>query len=200
MHAKRAVPVICAWLVGCGEVTHVSLFPFPLCTPLAIGDSIYVVANAERANWPVVAYSSITQPEAFNWRSSDDGVATVSPAGVVHARAPGTVTISATAERLTGTARITTAVAKSRATVSPTRLTLKPGDTVGLVLKAWDSTGAPIALQNGQSLVDSDGDARFFLVWDDRPDLARLVGLQKGAGHVSWRVGSRCGATQVIVE
>jgi len=185
---------------ACGDVVAIHLFPMPLCAPLALGDSIYIVANADRSGFPLLAYSSITRPDAFSWSSSAPEVVTVSKAGVARSRAVGTATVTASAEGLSGTVDIHVAQAGQRAAVSPPIATLKAGDTLMLGAQAWDSSGGPIKLQIGETLFSTDGDARVAAVYDQSPVGAMLVGFEPGKSHVSWRIGQRCGALPVVVK
>jgi hypothetical protein len=172
----------------------------PLCEPLALEDSIYIVASADRSNFPVQAYSSITRPDAFSWSSSAPEVVTVSKTGVARARGAGSATVTATAEGLTGTVDIHVAHIAQRAAVNPPTATLKAGDTLMLTAQAWDNSGSPIKLKIGETLFSTDGDARVAAVYDQSPSGAMLVGFEPGSSHVSWRIGQRCGALPVVVK
>jgi hypothetical protein len=188
-------------IAGCGDVVRVRVYPFPLCHPiLALGDSVYVVANAERSNFPVNAYSSITNPEAFSWATSAPNVITVSPLGIVHAMSVGTATITASAEGLSGSADFHVARVRQTASITPPSAVFTVRDTILLIANAWDSAGAPIDLLNGQTLFSTDGDARVAHVWESLPAGARLIGFEPGTSHVSWGVGQRCGVLSVVVR
>jgi hypothetical protein len=188
-------------IASCGEVVRVSVYPFPLCHPiLALGDSIYVIANAERSNFPVQAYSSITKPEAFSWATSAPNVMTVSPLGIIRAMSVGTATITASAEGFSGSADFRVARVRQTASISPSSAVFTVRDTILLVATAWDSAGAPIDLVNGQTLFSTDGDARVANVWESLPGGARLIGFEPGTSHVSWGVGQRCGVLSVVVR
>jgi trimeric autotransporter adhesin len=185
---------------ACGDVVAIHLFPVPLCEPLALGDSIYIIASADRSNFPVQAYSSITRPGAFSWSSSSPEVISVSRAGVARTKAVGSATVTATAEGLSGSVDIHVARIGQTAAISPPSATLKVGDTLMLSAQAWDSSGAPIKLKIGETLLSTDGDARVAAVYDQSPSGGMLVGLETGTSHVSWRVGQRCGALPVAVR
>ena len=188
-------------IAGCGEVVRVSVYPFPLCHPtLALGDSVYVTANAERSNFPVQAYSSITKPEAFSWATSAPNVITVSPLGIIHAVSIGTATITASAEGFSGSADFQVARVGQTASISPPSAVFTVRDTILLIAKAWDSAGAPIDIVNGQTLFSTDGDARVAHVWESLPGGARLIGFEPGTSHVTWGVGQRCGILSVVVK
>jgi hypothetical protein len=198
----RSIISICA-LVGtsaCGDVVAIHLSSIPLCGPLALQDSIYIIASADRSNFPVQAYSSITRPDAFSWSSSAPEVVTVSRAGVARARGAGSATVTATAEGLTGTAHIQVVQIAQRAAVSPPAASLKAGDTLMLTAQAWDDSGSPVKIKIGETLFSTDGNARVAAVYDQSPSGAMLVGLEAGTSHVSWRIGQRCGALSVVVK
>src|SRR4051812_37631074 len=151
MIGHRIRPALCmltmlSVFASCGGVVAVHVFPPPLCLPMALGDSAYVVASADRSNFPVQAYSSVTKPDAFSWSSSDPAVISVNRFGLIHAKSVGVATISATAESLTGTTEIHVAEVGQTASVDPAVIGLGVGDTVMVHAHAWDKAGAPIAL------------------------------------------------------
>ena len=184
---------------GCGDVVAIHLYPLPLCT-LAPGDSIYIVASADRSDFPVQAYSSITRPDAFSWSSSAPEIVSVSKAGVARARAVGNATVTASAEGLQSSVDLSVAQIGQTAAISPPAPILGVGDTVMLTAQAWDSSNLPIKLKIGETLFSTDGDARVAAVYDQPPSGAMLLGLEPGTSHVSWRVGQRCGALPVVVK
>ena len=185
---------------ACGDVVAVHIFPFPLCVPLALGDSAYVLASADRSNFPVVAYSSITRPEAFSWSSSNSDVISVSSRGLIHAKLLGVATISASAEGLTGSSEIRVTTVHQTASVEPVTVTLGVGDTVLFTTHAWDSAGTAFTPTGGQVLFSSGDDASIVYVWDEWPDRARVVGVSPGAANITWGVGHRCGVIPVVVK
>jgi hypothetical protein len=198
----RSIISICALAAtsACGDVVAIHLTSMPLCGPLALEDSIYIIASADRSTFPVQAYSSILRPDAFSWSSSAPEVVTVSRAGVARARGAGSATVTATAEGLTGTVDIQVAQIAQRAAVNPPSAILKAGDTLMVTAQAWDNSGSPIKLKIGETLFSTDGDARVAAVYDQSPSGAMLVGLEAGTSHVSWRIGQRCGALPVVVK
>lgn len=79
---------------------------------------------------------------AVAWTSSNTSVATVSAAGVVTAIAPGSATITATSEGMSGTAVVTVAVTPvATVDVNPTTATLIRGETVNLSAVLKDAGG-----------------------------------------------------------
>lgn len=185
---------------ACGDVVAVHIFPFGLCLPLALGDSAYVYASADRSNFPVVAYSSVTRPEAFSWNSSNSDVISVSSRGLIHANSLGVATISATAEGLTGSSEIRVTSVQQTASVEPVAVTLGVGDTVLFTTHAWDSAGKAITLAGGEVNFSSGDDASIVWVWDEWPDRARAAGVSPGTANITWGVGHRCGVIPVVVR
>jgi hypothetical protein len=185
---------------ACGDVVAVHVFPFPLCVPIALGDSAYVFASADRSNFPVVAYSSVTRPEAFSWSSSNFDVISVSSRGLIHAKSLGVATISASAEGLTGSSEIRVTAVHQTASVEPVAVTLGVGDTVLFTTHAWDSAGTALTLAGGQVLFSSGDDASIVYVWDEWPDRGRVVGVSPGTANITWGVGRRCGVIPVAVK
>ena len=185
---------------ACGDVVAVHVWTFPLCSSLALGDSAYATATADRSNFPVQAYSSVTQPDAFAWSSSAPNIVSVSPLGLLKAQSLGVATVSATAEGLTGRAEIRVVKIGQTASVEPRSVTLNVNDTVLLSARAWDSAGRTLALTNGQVLFDTGGDARIIYTWDEWPDRGRVVGVSSGSANITWGVGQRCGVIPVVVR
>ncbi len=72
----------------------------PSSAQLAIGDDVQLTATPRSAHGTALSGRKIT------WKTSDDHVATVSKDGLVHARFPGTATITATCDGVNGTALI----------------------------------------------------------------------------------------------
>ena len=82
---------------------------------------------------------------AIEWRSSDPSVAMVSADGVVSARAPGKVTITATCEGIRGTAHVTVvSVRASTVVIAPPPSPLRLGDRVTLRATVYDASGKVI--------------------------------------------------------
>jgi len=186
---------------GCsGDVVAIRVEAVPHCLPLALGDSAYLLASAERSSFPVRAYSSASTPEAFAWNSSDPNVVSVTRHGLIYARSIGLATISASAEGLTGKAEVQIAKVGQTATVDPLAVSLRVGDTVVLNAHAWDSAGVPIVLRGSQVLFASGDDASIVDVSNDLPDKGRAVGVSHGSANITWLVGSRCGVVPVTVR
>ena len=195
-----ASTVSLATAIGCGDVVAVHVSPFPPCQTLALGDSIYVLASADRSMPPVRAYSSITRPEVFAWSTSAPDVMTVSPSGVIRAISVGTASVTASADGFSGSADFRVELIAQTAAITPPSGVFAVGDTVLLTAHAWDSTGVPIDLVLGQTLFSTAEDARVVHIWEQLPSGARLLGLAKGTAPVSWAVGRRCGVLSAVVH
>jgi alpha-tubulin suppressor-like RCC1 family protein len=87
-------------------------------TLISLGETVQLVAVARDAQGDTIA--GVT----FTWTSNADGVAQVSPTGLVTAVANGTVQISAAAEGVTGQAALAVAQEVSAVTVSPGTVTV----------------------------------------------------------------------------
>ena len=183
---------------ACGDVVAVHVYPFPLCG-LTVGDSAYATANADRSNFPVTAYTSVTRPNAFTWVSSNPEVMSVSQSGLVHAISVGRATVTASAEGLSGSADLHVVPSAQTAKITPPSVILGLNDTVLVTATAWDSTGVPMNLVNGQTLF-SVLDYRVAQVWESLPNGARLIAFEKGTTALSWRAGERCGVLSVVVR
>ena len=120
---------------------------------LTIGQQVQFAAKAFDANGAVV--HSIT---TFRWSSSNDAVASVSDAGLVTPRAPGTAVIAANSYNVVGTTRVVVGrqgaerqprEPSSRSggadipmvEITPRADTLRAGDSIQLVAKALDGSG-----------------------------------------------------------
>ena len=86
------------------------------------------------------------------WQSSDPTVATVSSTGLFRAVAPGSATITATADGVSGTASVTvTLVPVASVAVSPSNASLVTGRTLQLSLTLEDASGNPLSV-SGRSV------------------------------------------------
>ena len=73
----------------------------PLAGMLSVGDQLQFVAT------PFNSRGVEVSGKAFSWSSSNEAIASVSRAGLVTARAPGTVVVAANTQNVVGTANIT---------------------------------------------------------------------------------------------
>ena len=138
---------ITATVDGVRGTAAVSVQPVPVATVVVSPTTAALLDGAS------VTLNAVTRDSAGRtltgrtvaWTSSATAVASVSSTGVVLAVAPGTATITATSEGKTATSRVTiTPVPVRTVTVSPATSTLSVGQTVPLVARVADSTGAPL--------------------------------------------------------
>src|SRR5665213_1128105 len=112
----------------------------PSSATLTVGQSASLTAIATDANSNVLGGRPIT------WKSADSTIATVSTHGLATAIAPGSTTISATAEDKSGTATITVSnVPVASITVTPTSASLLVGGTATLTAVTKDAGGNVLA-------------------------------------------------------
>lgn len=121
--------------------------------PVPVGSVSVAPSSATLVPTQVVGLSAVVRDEnsvvvtdrAVTWASSNSGVATVSPSGVVTAVAPGTATITATSEGRTGAASITVApMPVGSVIVSPPTATVTAGQTVSFSATVRDTSGAVV--------------------------------------------------------
>lgn len=111
----------------------------PTTTSISPGQTSQLTVTAFDANGNVLVRS-------VTWTSSNNGVATVSSAGLVTAVAAGTGTISATIGGITGTALITVAaVPVASVSVTPSAPNMFPNQVLQLTAIARDAGGNAIA-------------------------------------------------------
>jgi alpha-tubulin suppressor-like RCC1 family protein/uncharacterized protein YjdB len=78
------------------------------------------------------------------WSSSDTTIARISTGGLLTARAPGAVAVTATADGVAGAAQIKVLVAAAAVVVTPESAWVDQGAGVQLTAEVKDSTGSPI--------------------------------------------------------
>ena len=84
--------------------------------------------------------NEVTGP-AVTWSTTNAQVATVSTTGMVSARRPGTVSVTATAEGTVGARALRVMVPIESVTISPTSASVGPGVTFPFEVALWDSVG-----------------------------------------------------------
>lgn len=108
----------------------------PGSATLSVGQSTSLSAVATDAHGNVLGGRPMT------WTSADSAIASVSNLGLVTAVAPGSTTISATAEGKTGLAQVVvTALPVASIAVTPTSASLLPGGTTALSAVTTDAAG-----------------------------------------------------------
>lgn len=113
---------------------------------LAVGDTGTFRASAYTGLFfpGDAAYTSVTAPGRFRWRSSDPTVAEVSAAGLVTARAPGRARIEAETGGVRHGQELTVEPPAAALALHVSRDSVRVGDTVRLTVTALDSAGRSI--------------------------------------------------------
>ncbi len=103
---------------------------------LQIGQSSRIVATPKAAN------STTLTGRTVNWRSRDEGVATVDGSGEVTAKSTGSTIIEATSEGVTGVTLVqVAAIPVSSVVVTPDTATLVVGESKQLTAETFDASG-----------------------------------------------------------
>lgn len=121
-----------------GRTANVVISAAP--SSIVVGGTVALNAVAQDASGKTVSGATIY------WSSSDDAVATVSSAGVVTAKAPGSVQIAASAEG--HSALVTLAVTNvpvASVTIAPTSVSVGLGGTATLTAITYDQNGNALA-------------------------------------------------------
>ncbi len=105
---------------------------------LHVGDSMQLTANPRTTGGTAAGVP-------VSWASSAPAIATVSPTGLVTAMAPGTATITATTEGVSGAAQVAvTRVPVGSVVIEPEEARLAIGDELGLTVVIKDQHGVPL--------------------------------------------------------
>ncbi|MBK8248727.1 MAG: Ig-like domain-containing protein [Gemmatimonadetes bacterium] len=135
---------ISATVDGVSGTSVVTITPIPVASvtvspgsgSVTVGQTIQLSATTAAAGGQTLSGRVVA------WTSSANGVATVSSTGLVTAIAPGSATITATSEGITGTSSITVAaVPIASIRVTPDAVTVSAGQTVQLTAQALDAEG-----------------------------------------------------------
>lgn len=107
--------------------------------------SLRVGGTAALAASPRTAAGAEVTGRTVSWNSGTPGVATVNAAGVVTAVAPGSATVTATVDGVTGSAAVTvTQMPVVAVAVTPVSTSLRVGGTLALAAAARDSAGGAV--------------------------------------------------------
>ena len=146
MPFRRTWPVFLLALVACGgdgptrpPVASISLTPASAPPLTSLGDTVLIAAVALDAGGAAIPGVGI----AFT--SSDNTVATVTQAGLVTAVANGGATIHASAEGKEATIGITVAQVVAQVIVTPSLLSVPPGETPLFQASVVDARNHPVA-------------------------------------------------------
>ncbi|HEX7939666.1 MAG TPA: Ig-like domain-containing protein, partial [Gemmatimonadaceae bacterium] len=113
---------------------------------LAVGDRDSVSAKAFTKGYPShIKFNSLQDPTSFTYHSSNASVLSVDSHGKVMALAPGTVTLTATCEGVSGDATVIVTPLAASLVVSPTLINAHVGDTVSVTVTAHDSLGTLVS-------------------------------------------------------
>ena len=153
----------------------------------ALGDTLRLGAEAVDENGYPVAGTTVV------WAAGDTAVAVVDASGLVRSVRNGEATVSATADSVSGTAKVAVAQTVTAMHVSPEALEFSAlGDTLRLGAEAVDANGYPVA---GATVVWAAGDTAVAVV--DASGLVRSV--RNGEATVSATADSASGTARVKV-
>ncbi|HWC72805.1 MAG TPA: Ig-like domain-containing protein, partial [Gemmatimonadales bacterium] len=127
------------------DTAFITIRPPPVARVAITPDSavVYVGKTLQLTVITKDAHGGILTGRTVTWSSNATGVATVSATGMVEAIAPGSATISATSEGITGNAKIAvTLVPVATVTLTPSSALIHVGKTVQFVAAAMDSAGS----------------------------------------------------------
>jgi uncharacterized protein YjdB len=129
----------------------------------------------------------------MRWESSDPAVASVSPAGVVTARAEGAAVVTATSEGTTGRATIAVArVAAASITLTPSSGIARVGGTLALTALVLDSAGGVL---DGRPVSWSSSDEGVARV----SDAGVVTGVAPGTATIGAEAEGRSASASVVV-
>ena len=195
-----AVLAVVALAKGCGDGESPSAPPTPepaRPTTVAVsqatheltafGATVQLMAEVRDQNDRVMAGATVT------WTSSASLVATVDASGLVTAVGNGTATITASAGSASGSAVVTVTQSVASVEVSPSAVTIAPGDTLLLTAEAIDANGHVVA---GAEFAWASGDTAVAVV--DATGLVR--GIREGTATITATTGSASGSATVTVS
>src|SRR5690348_1046463 len=117
----------------------------PLTASVVVGGTLPLQATLRDASGQTISGPSVI------WSVQDSSIATVSPAGVVTARAVGSTQVAASADGKSGLASISvTPVPVASISVTPARVDLAPGAHATLDAVTYDASGKPL---DGRAIV-----------------------------------------------
>ena len=152
---------------------------------LVVGDTLRLSAGAYDADGVAVADAE------FSWSSSDESVATVGAGGLVTAVAPGSATVTATADGVTGSSEVSVRSPVASVSVTPSEGTLPVGDTLRLSAEAYDADGVAVA------------DAEFSWSSSDEAvatvDVGLLTAVAEGSATITATADGVTGSSEIAV-
>ena len=142
---RRGVAVVVAEAGGVAKAVTVTITAPPVVDVVVDGVPAALIVGGTASLRAVARSARSTDPadeHPIEWRSSDPSVAMISSHGVVTARTPGQVTITATCDGIRGTAAITVvSVRASTIVIAPPPSPLRLGDRLTLRATVYDSAG-----------------------------------------------------------
>jgi uncharacterized protein YjdB len=160
----------------------------PSSATLLVGQSTTLTATVRNADGEVLT------DRAPSWASSNGAVASVSQQGVVSAVGPGTATISASRDGVSGTAAVTVQlVPVARVAVAPTDATVQRGRDVQLTAAAYDAAGR---LLSGRTFAWSSSDPTVATVSGS----GLVSGKKEGQATITAAIGGQSATSRVTVR
>jgi YVTN family beta-propeller protein len=193
-NGNSTISATVAGVMGTATVSVAQVVTSVAVTPGA-STLVSLGATAQLTGTPQDANGNPVPGQTVIWSSSNNGIATVSPAGLVTAVANGgPVTITATVGTLSGTATATVAQAVATVGVTPPITTLASlGSTVQLAAAPQDANGNPVT---GASVTWSSSDNAIALVGPTGLVTAMATG---GPVTVTATAGGKSGTATVTV-
>lgn len=174
-------------VAAAAPATVASVEVAPSTLTLVQGATRTVTATPRASDGSVLAGRTVT------WLSSAPSIATVSSAGVVTAVAPGTATISATADGITGTAAVTVQRAPvASVAVSPATNTLPAGTNLQLAATPRDASDNTLT---GRVVTWASSNTGVLTVTSD----GRVIGVAPGSATVTATSEGVSGSAAVTV-
>ncbi len=194
---------------GRSGLASLTVLPVPIAT-VSVSPARVDLAPGSHASLSAVtadASGKSLDGRGVLWASSNPAVATVDAAGVVSAVAPGTATITATSEGVSGSAAVSVALPPiASVALQPRSATLQRGATVQLSVAVtdasgatvtdraltWTSTNAGVAVVSTSGVVTgiAPGSARIVAALDGKADTAGISVVAVPVGSVTVQPGA----------
>jgi uncharacterized protein YjdB len=157
----------------------------PLDAALSVGDTVRLSAEVTDAQG--VAIPGIT----ISWESSDESVATVDSTGLVRAVGRGGAAITATANSVSASARVTVVATVNTVLLTPSEAVLQVADSIRLSATAWDGSGelvedAEVAWTSGDESIATVGESGLVRgVTEGRVAITATSGAAAGSADIT---------------
>jgi uncharacterized protein YjdB len=157
--------------VSAGAVASVAVTPNPVA--LNVGDSQQLTATAKDASGTLITGKSAS------WTTADANVATVSASGVVKAVGPGSTSVTATIDGVSGSTKVdVTLIPVAKVTLSPNPLDLTVGGTAPLTATLQDAANNVLG---GRLIAWTSSDTRIATV----DNAGNVTGVKKGNATIT---------------